>query len=83
MEAKDGSMGFDYEGKFTEITPIRIISYNLENGREIKIEFTESEDTVKVIETFDAEIENSVRQQRHGWQSIVNNFKMHVETRGD
>jgi hypothetical protein len=33
--------------------------------------------TVRV--TFDAESENSVEQQRQGWQAILNNFVKHVE----
>jgi hypothetical protein len=33
--------------------------------------------TVKV--TFDAETENPVEQQQEGWQSILENFRKHVE----
>jgi hypothetical protein len=29
--------------------------------------------------TFDAETENSVEQQREGWQAIMDNFAKHVE----
>ena len=79
MEAKDGSMGFDFEGEFTEITPLKAIRYKLEDDREVNIEFIETKNGVKVIETFDAEDENSAEQQRQGWQSILNNFKKHVE----
>ncbi|MDX5151945.1 MAG: SRPBCC family protein [Acidiferrobacterales bacterium] len=83
MEAKDGSMGFDLEGEFTEIDPQKYIRYKLEDGREVSIEFINSENTVKVIETFDAEDEHSTDHQRQGWQSILNNFKKHVESKGD
>jgi hypothetical protein len=33
-----------------------------------------------VRETFDAETVYSIDQQRDGWQSILNNFKKHVES---
>ena len=81
MEARDGSTGFDFEGEFTGITPQKAICYKLEDGREVEIEFIESEDTVRVVETFDAENENPAEQQKQGWQSILNNFKQHVESK--
>ena len=34
-------------------------SYKLEDSREVKVEFIEFKDGVKVVETFDAEDENS------------------------
>jgi len=45
------------------------------------VEFTETTNGIKVIETFEAEDENSAEQQRQGWQSILNNFKKHVESK--
>jgi uncharacterized protein YndB with AHSA1/START domain len=83
MEAKDGSMGFDFEGEFTEINPLKTIRYKLEDDREVNVEFIETENGVKVIETFDAEDENSAEQQKQGWQSILNNFKKHVESKSN
>ncbi len=80
MEANDGSMGFDFEGTFTKITPNECIHYKLEDDRVVTIEFTETADGVKVIETFETEDENSADQQEQGWQSILNNFKKHVES---
>ena len=79
MEAKDGSAGFDFEGEFTEITPYKSIHYKLEDDRVVKVQFIETENGVRVIETFEAEHENSAEQQRQGWLSILNNFKKHVE----
>jgi uncharacterized protein YndB with AHSA1/START domain len=82
MEAKDGSMGFDFEGVFTELAPQKNIRYKLEDGREVNIEFVDYGNKVKVIESFDAEDENSAEQQKQGWQSILNNFKKYVESKG-
>lgn len=80
MEAKDGSMGFDFEGKFTAIDPNRKIDFVLEDKREVSVGFIESEAGVRVIETFDTENEMTDEQQRQGWQSILDNFKQYVET---
>ena len=82
MEAKDGSMGFDFEGTFTSIEPGKEIVYTLGDDRKVTIKFEETEVAVKVIETFRAEDDLSAEQQRQGWQSILNNFKKHVEAGG-
>ncbi len=79
MEAKDGSIGFDFEGQFTAITPYKVIQFKLGGDREVIVEFIESKDGVKVVEVFDAEDENSAEQQRQGWLAILNNFKKYAE----
>ena len=79
MEAKDGSMGFDFEGIFTRVAPKESISYKLEDNRVVAVEFIETSKGVRVVETFDAENKNAAEQQRQGWQCILNNFKHHVE----
>jgi uncharacterized protein YndB with AHSA1/START domain len=83
MEAKDGSMGFDFEGIFTKVMPNESIHYELGDDRLVTIEFKETTNGVKVVETFEAEDENSAEQQKQGWQSILNNFKKHVEGKGN
>ncbi|NVK58374.1 MAG: SRPBCC domain-containing protein [Alteromonadaceae bacterium] len=83
MEAKDGSAGFDFEGEFTEITPYKSIHYTLGDDREVKVQFIETENGVRVVETFEAEDENSAEQQRQGWFSILDNFKKHVESKSN
>ncbi len=79
MEAKDGSMGFDFGGKFTAITPMSLIAYSLGDERSVSIEFRDVADGVEIVETFDAEDEMSGEQQRQGWQAILENFKAYVE----
>lgn len=79
MEARDGSIGFDFEGSFVRIEPMRLIEYELGDQRRVSIEFSETERGVRVVETFEAEDQNAADQQRDGWQSILNNFKKHVE----
>jgi uncharacterized protein YndB with AHSA1/START domain len=81
MEAKDGSMGFDFSGTFSKVIENQLIEYSMADGRSVVIEFSLNENGVKVEETFDAESQNLVEQQRQGWQNILNNFAKHVESR--
>ncbi len=83
MEAKDGSIGFDFEGTYTRIVPKQSIEYRMEDGREVQVEFAERPGGVLVKETFDAETENSPELQRQGWQAILDNFGRHVEAKGN
>lgn len=79
MEAKDGSFGFDFSGKYISVIPNKYIEILLGDGRNIKVTFEDNGDKVRVIETFEPENENSHELQRFGWQSILNNFKKYVE----
>jgi uncharacterized protein YndB with AHSA1/START domain len=80
MEAKDGSMGFDFEGIYDFIDPYRQIDYTLGDERKVRIAFSTHNNTTEVVETFDAEEINSIELQQNGWQSILNNFKCFVES---
>ncbi len=80
MEAKDGSMGFDFEGTYEKIVDKELISYKMSDGRKVDIEFTQNGNEIQVSETFDAEGTNSDEQQRAGWQAILGNFKKYVES---
>jgi len=79
MEAKDGSVGFDFEGTYTRIVPGRTIEYRMSDGREVAVEFVERPGGVLVKTSFDAETENSPEMQRSGWQAILDNFGRYVE----
>jgi uncharacterized protein YndB with AHSA1/START domain len=79
MEAKDGSMGFDFSGTYTSVVPRERIEYALEDGRVVTVAFAIEEDGIRVTETFDVDYEMPVEQQRQGWQSILENFAQHVE----
>ncbi|GAA5445471.1 hypothetical protein Misp06_03674 [Microbulbifer sp. NBRC 101763] len=83
MEAKDGSIGFDFEGSFTKVSPRERIHFTLNDDRVVIVEFTETANGVRVVESFEAEDENAAEQQKQGWQSILNNFKRHVESKSN
>jgi uncharacterized protein YndB with AHSA1/START domain len=79
MEAKDGSAGFDFVGTYTRVVPQRVIEYRMDDGRAVKVQFSEVAEGVLVRETFEAESENDPEVQREGWQAILDNFARHVE----
>lgn len=79
MEAKDGSFGFDFWGVYDDIKENELIAYTMGDGRKAKISFINEGNTTKVIETFEAESENSIELQQGGWQAILNNFKKYSE----
>ena len=78
MEAKDGSMGFDFAGTYTKIVENQLIEYAF-GDRAAQVTFTEGPQGVAVRVRFDAENEFPVEQQQQGWQSILNRFKAYVE----
>lgn len=79
MEAKDGSMGFDFAGTYTEVVPHQHIAYTLDDGRKVKITLKESDGATELIEVFDPESQNPVDMQREGWQAILDSFKSYTE----
>ena len=81
MEAKDGSMGFDFAGTYTQVIPNELLEYAF-GDRTARISFAENPDGTTVTVSFDAESTHSIEQQEYGWQSILNNFKKHVESHG-
>lgn len=81
MEAKDGSMGFDFGGTYDEVVPDEHISYTLDDGRKVTIDFSETENGTAITETFEPESQNPTDMQRQGWQSILDNFKKYVESK--
>jgi len=80
MEAKDGSMGFDFEGVYSNVIENKRIEYDMADGRQVKIEFTPHGNETRVMESFDPESQNSEDMQRQGWQAILNNFKNYTES---
>ena len=81
MEAKDGSMGFDFEGNYDQIIPHKLIKYHIADGRSVTISFSVDGKNVIVHESFEAEEMNSEDLQKAGWQAILDNFKKYVESK--
>lgn len=79
MAAKDKSAGFDFTGAYTAVKERELIEYDIDDGRHVKIVFENVPEGVKIVQTFDAETENTEEVQRSGWQSILDNFKKYTE----
>ena len=79
MEAKDGSVGFDFEAVYDEVSVGEKLKYTMSDGRQATIVFKQLNDAVEVKVIFDADNEPSLDMQQAGWQAILNNFKKYVE----
>ena len=79
MEAKDGSMGFDFGGVYDAVRTNEYIEYTMGDDRKVKINFSAQENKTKVVESFEAENTHSIEMQQGGWQAILDNFKKYTE----
>lgn len=79
MEARDGSWGFDFTGKYSFIEHLGIIRYILDDGRKVEVRFEKGNNQTVVTEIFEPETEHSPELQKAGWQSILDNFKKFAE----
>ena len=80
MEAKDGSVGFDFGGVYQEVDKHSYYTYIMDDERQVKVSFQEVPEGVEVEEVFEAEMQNSVEMQKNGWQAILDNFKTYTES---
>jgi uncharacterized protein YndB with AHSA1/START domain len=80
MEARDKSFGFDFTGTYNEVVANSIIKYTMDDDRKATILFSEKENGTEIIQTFDAEKENTIELQQNGWQAILDNFKKYSES---
>jgi uncharacterized protein YndB with AHSA1/START domain len=81
MSSKDGKFSFDFTGRFTDINFWKFLSYELDDGRLVKIHFDQSHKGTLITEIFEAESIYPVERQREGWQAILKNFKIYAESR--
>lgn len=77
MEAKDGSMGFDFAGTYTRIVPNERIEYAF-GDRAAQVVFAPEAGRVRVCVTFDAETTHPIEMQQQGWQAILDSFARYV-----
>jgi uncharacterized protein YndB with AHSA1/START domain len=79
MEARDGSFGFDFSGKYTQVNQNELIKYTLDDDRKVSVTFKSKGNQTEISETFEAESENPTELQQAGWQMILDNFKKYAE----
>ncbi len=80
MEARDGSMGFDFSGKFNEVDFQRHILILLDDNRSLEVWFEAVDGGIRVTEEFEAENMNPVELQQQGWQAILNSYKNYCQS---
>jgi len=74
MSAKDGSFSFDFWGTYTEIEIGKKLSFELGDGRKVRIDLIEKGNGTLIEERFEAEQQNNLHLQRTGWQNILKNL---------
>ena len=80
MEAKDGSMGFDFGGTYDIVREQAYLEYTMGDKRKVQVIFSPVGDSTRVTESFEAEQQHDPELQRAGWQSILDNFKKYTES---
>lgn len=80
IEAKDKSVGFDFEGVYEEIQEYQLIQYRLEDERRVSVSFITENEQIKIAEMFDTESMNLLELQRQGWQAILDNFARYAKS---
>lgn len=80
MAAKDGSAQFDFTGTYTDVMPGQRLAYTMDDGRKADVTFTQLQNGVHIVVTFDMETMNSEEMQRAGWQAILDSYKHYVES---
>lgn len=81
MEARDGSMGFDLEGRHEEVVPMQMIASVLGDGRKMQVKFAAEGNQTLITESFEPENIHPEEMQRAGWQAILDNFKQYTESK--
>ena len=80
MEAKDGSMGFDFEGTYTEVDPEKRLAYAMGPDRQAIATFVDTGDGhTEVSVSFTPDAAYPAEYQVGGWQAILNNYKAYAE----
>jgi len=78
MEARDGSLGFDFEGVYEEVDASRAVTLRLDDGRRTRTTFVVEGEGTRVATTFDPEWSQPAETQRAGWQAILDNYAAYV-----
>jgi uncharacterized protein YndB with AHSA1/START domain len=79
MQAKDGSEGFDYCGKYDKVKTYELIELTTSDGRKAINTFIPHGNETIVTETFEVETQPPIDIQRDFCQKVLNNFKKYTE----
>jgi uncharacterized protein YndB with AHSA1/START domain len=79
MEARDGSVGFDFEAVYTDLEVGVGFTYVMTDGRKVEVTFAEKSEKVHIKVAFEAEQIHAPELQKQGWQQILDNYKKYAE----
>lgn len=79
MATKDKSISFDYEGIYTNVEHLSLITYKLYDNRIGSIQFEDQDNQVTITEIFEPNKENPESEQKQFCQGVIDNFKKYVE----
>jgi uncharacterized protein YndB with AHSA1/START domain len=80
MEARDGSMGFDFEGIYTAVDSEKHLAYALGPDRQVIASFVDTGDGhTELTVNFTPDSAYPAEYQVGGWQAILNNYKAYAE----
>jgi uncharacterized protein YndB with AHSA1/START domain len=77
--APDGKISFDFTGTYDEVTPPSVIAFTADDGRPMRVVFSEQGGKTMVELTLTLEPTHSEEQQRHGWTAMINNLGAYLE----
>nr|WP_315219454.1 DUF1801 domain-containing protein [uncultured Flavobacterium sp.] len=79
MATKDKRISFDYEGIYTKVEHLSLITYKLHDNRIGSIQFEDQDNQVTITEIFEPNKENPESEQEQFCQGVIDNFKKYVE----
>ncbi len=80
IEARDGSVGYDVEGVYTELRPLRRLAAR-SGDHMMRVSFLPEDGGVRVVETFDVDDPQVAAEQCQGHQAVLDRFCRHVAMR--
>jgi uncharacterized protein YndB with AHSA1/START domain len=79
MKKKDGSDGFDFSGKYSEVIPLTSIAYRTDDGRGSCITFEQKGNRVVITEQFEPDATVPRELQQAFCQGVLEKFRHYVE----
>lgn len=78
MEAKDGSVGFDFDGTYEEVERPTAVTLRLADGRLSRTTFTTDGEGTRVRTVFEPDASHPADMQRTVWQAILDTYAAFV-----
>lgn len=73
-----GGAPVHFSATYSCVEPMRVLAWETSEGQRVHVEFTESDGTVELRQTFSADPDVNVDVQRDDWQGVLGSFAQHV-----